>query len=64
MSADNHFDVPNLYGRNWDILDHYDFAADDWMVGDFDGIGKVYINNNAGHVLLFDLMGRILIYYI
>ena len=51
------------HGRIWEILDEYDLiTADgrDWFVGDFDGLGTMYMNNQDGYIVLFERNGRIL----
>lgn len=51
------------HGRTWEVLEHYDLIdADgkDWFVGDFDGVGTLYMNNMDGYMVLFEKAGRIL----
>ena len=50
----------NEHGRTWEVLDEYDCVSDDWFVGDFDGVGTMYMNNDEGYVILFERGGRIL----
>lgn len=51
------------HGQTWEVLEHYDLIdADgkDWFVGDFDGVGTLYMNNMDGYMVLFERGGRIL----
>lgn len=51
------------HGTIWEVLEHYDLIdADgkDWFVGDFDGVGTLYMNNQDGYMVLFERNGRIL----
>lgn len=48
------------HGRTWEILNEYDFVDGDWVVGDFDNTGTMYMNNIEGYVVLFERNGRIL----
>lgn len=49
------------HGRIWDVLEQYDFIEGvDWFVGDFDGTGTIYMNNQDGYIVLFERTGRIL----
>lgn len=51
------------HGRTWEVLEHYDLIdADgkDWFVGDFDGLGTLYMNNMDGYMVLFERNGRTL----
>lgn len=50
----------NEHGRTWEVLDEYNCVSDDWFVGDFDGVGTMYMNNDEGYVILFERGGRIL----
>ena len=46
------------HGRLWEILDDYAGDANDWVVGDFDGTGTIYMNNVDGYVILFERKGK------
>ena len=51
------------HGTIWEVLEHYDLIdADgkDWFMGDFDGVGTLYMNNMDGYMVLFERSGRIL----
>lgn len=48
------------HSRIWGVLDDYVFESADWFVGDFDGIGTLYMNNVDGYMILFEKGGRIL----
>ena len=48
------------HARLWDVLEQYDHTENDWIVGDFDHIGTLYMNNVDGYVVLFERNRRIL----
>lgn len=48
------------HARTWDVVADYDHTEHDWLVGDFDGIGTMYMNNVEGYIVLFERGGRIL----
>lgn len=48
------------HGRTWSVLEQYDFTENDWIVGDFDKVGTIYMNNCNGYIVLFERNGRIL----
>ena len=56
----NNMNTELKHSRLWEILDCYEGDAHDWVVGDFDGTGTLYMNNVDGYIILFDTDGRIL----
>lgn len=51
--------VVNEHGRLWEVLDGT-LLKDTWLVGDFDGIGTMYMNNVEGYIILWERSGRVL----
>lgn len=49
------------HGRIWEIIDEFE-PKDyyDWLVGDFDGVGTMWMNNCDGYVVLIERSGTIL----
>lgn len=48
------------HARTWDVLDEYNLTENDWLVGNFDRTGTIYINSIEGYIILFEKKGRIL----
>jgi hypothetical protein len=49
------------HGREWELLERYELNAEtDWLVSNFDGVGKLYMNNLDGYMVLFENNGLIL----
>lgn len=48
------------HARTWDVLEEYNLTENDWLVGDFDRTGTIYVNSIEGYIILFEKKGRIL----
>lgn len=53
--------IVNEHGRDWEVLGVApSINKDTWVVGDFQGLGTMYMNNVEGYVILWEDSGRIL----
>lgn len=49
------------HGRVWEVLDRFDpIVLRDWFVGDFDGVGTMWMNNHDGYIVIIERSGAIL----
>lgn len=48
------------YGRTWTVIEGYEYTTGDWLVGVFEGVGAVYMNNICGHIVLLEDGGSVL----
>lgn len=48
------------YGREWEVIEEYKPSYEDWIVADFDGIGKVWMNNELGYIVIVERSGKFL----
>lgn len=54
-------DKVEKHGRIWEVLDSYEpIDLIDWLMGDFDGVGTMWMNNYDGYIVIIERSGTIL----
>lgn len=54
-------DKVEMHGRVWEVLDSYEpIDVQDWLVGDFDGVGTMWMNSYEGYIVIIERSGTIL----
>jgi hypothetical protein len=51
--------IVNEHGRTWEVMEGT-LLKDTWYIGDFQEVGKMYMNNMEGYIILWEKNGRIL----